>query len=404
MGPVPWSLDAPRVNNLYSKASHVELRAKVRRFVEEEVQPNIDRWEEEGSIPREVHVKAARAGFYNVGIPTEYGGTIIPDMDVFHGCIIAEELSRPGALGFPASLLTWGIGLPPILRWGSEELKRRIAPGVASGEKLISLCISEPQTSGSDVANLATTAKREGDHYIVNGSKTLITTGMRADWFTVAVRTGGKGIGGVSLLVLEKGMPGFQQHDLKKMGWLCSDTAMLTFDNVRVPTANLIGKENQGFRYVMLNFNNERLSMATQSIAASRVAFEEAVTYARQRKTFGRPIIKNQGIRWKLMEVARQIEASQCMHDLCALRVQAEKDGMEPDPLLVARLSLLKVQCTRLMELACREACQIFGGRSFLRGGRAAKVERLYREVRVMAIGGGSEEIMLDLASRQARL
>ncbi|HMT42849.1 acyl-CoA dehydrogenase family protein, partial [Sphingorhabdus sp.] len=310
--------------------------------------------------------------------------------DIFHSLVQSEEMCRPGAGGIPASLMTHGIGLPPILAMGSEEMKQRIAPAVLAGEKIISLGITEP-SGGSDVANLKTKAERKGASYIVNGSKTYITSGMRADYVTTAVRTGGPGMGAVSLLLIETDRPGFSRTALAKMGWHASDTATLHFDNVEVPAENLIGPENGGFMGIMRNFNGERLGMAQQAAAYARVCFEDALDWAQQREVFGKPLIRNQAIRHKLADMLRQINTTQAWIDQCAWSVREGKA-------FPGDFALLKVQATRTMEYCAREACQILGGASFMRG---CRVERIYREVRVMAIGGGSEEIMFDLASRQ---
>ena len=398
---IPFSVSGPRMSFYEEKESHRRLRKGVREFVAEHITPFLADWEEAGEMPRDIHIKAAQhpSGFYNMRIPAEYGGSGGEDLDTFHLNITHEEIIRCGSTGVPVSLMTWNIALPPIIQHGSEDLKRRIIPGVASGEKLIALCITEPW-GGSDVGGIRTTAEDKGDHFVMNGTKTFITTGMRADFYTVAALTGSS----MTLFVVERSFPGIKLTGMKKMGWICSDTAIVNFDNVKVPKANVIGEVGKGFKYVMHNFNGERLSVAAYCVAASRVCMEEAIKYARVRKTFGKPLIANQGIRWKIMEVCKEIEASQALLDLCTFAFDKNRRGEKTDSLMVSRLSLLKLKATRTFEMAAREACQIFGGKSFLRTGPGATVERLYREVRVLAIGGGSEEIMLDLASRQAKL
>ncbi|MEO8144357.1 MAG: acyl-CoA dehydrogenase family protein, partial [Betaproteobacteria bacterium] len=234
---------------------HEAFRDTVRRFVERELMPHAADWDEAGEFPRELYRKAAGAGLLGVGYPEEYGGT---PADFFFRIVSAEELARVGAGGLSASLFSHTIGAPPIAAVGSEELKRRVLPSILAGEKISALAITEPG-GGSDVASLKTSARKEAGEYIVNGEKTFITSGMRADYVTVAVRTGGPGAAGVSLLLIERDRPGFTRAPLKKMGWWCSDTASLHFDNVRVPAANLIGEENAGFRAIMRNFNSERL-------------------------------------------------------------------------------------------------------------------------------------------------
>ena len=263
-------------------------------------------------------------------------------------------------------------------------------PEILAGRKISALAITEPG-AGSDVANLQTRARRDGGDYVVNGCKTFITSGMRADYYTVAVRTGGPGKDGISLLVIEREMPGFTRTPLKKMGWWASDTATLYFDDCRVPVGHLLGEENQGFTLIMRNFNRERLGMAAGCAGYAQVCLDEAVAYARERETFGRKLIEHQVIRHKLVDMAMRINATQAYLESVAWRIGQGENA-------VADICLLKNQATQTMEFCAREAVQIFGGAGFMRG---PKVERIYREVRVNAIGGGAEEIMRDLAARQ---
>ena len=389
-GENPFDFDNRYQSPFYTE-DHRAWRATVRKFVETELMPNVEAWEEAGELPRELYKKAADIGLIGMGFPAEYGGT--PVEDGFFGIVTSEEMGRLGAGGVNASLLIHGIGLPPVVNFGSEEMKQRIAPQVIAGEKIHALAITEP-SGGSDVANIKTNAKDMGDHYLVNGSKMFITSGVNADYYTVAVRTGDDSRSGISLLLLERDMPGFTRTGLKKMGWWASDTAALYFDDVKVPKENLIGKEGEGFLYIMKNFNSERLGMAAGANAAARVCLEDSLAWARDRHTFGQRLADHQVIRHKFAEMARKINATQAYLEQCATRVHA---GETP----VADLSLLKVQATLTMEFCAREAMQILGGAGFMRGSR---VERIYREVRVMAIGGGSEEIMRDLVARQMRI
>ncbi len=388
----PLEFDATRLPCPHMGASHEAWRKSLRSFVDAEIAPNINEWDEAGAFPRELHQKAAAVGLLGLGFPEEFGG-VKDGVDLFHSIIASEELSRAGSGGLVAGLMTHGIGLPPIIALGGDEIKQRIAPSVLAGEKLIALCITEPG-GGSDVANIKTKATRKGDHYVVNGEKTFITTGCRADYLTVAVRTGGEGAGGLSFLLIEADRPGVSRTRLAKMGWWMSDTASIHFDDVEVPAQNLIGQENAGFAGIVTNFNMERLTMAAQAIAFSRVCIEDAAAWARERQTFGKPLAKHQVIRHKFAEMVRMVNASTAYLDNCTWQVQ---NGASP----IADLSLLKVQATRCMEFCAREAMQILGGAGFMRG---CRVERIYREVRVMAIGGGSEEIMNDLAARQMGL
>ncbi|GLR65687.1 acyl-CoA dehydrogenase [Acidocella aquatica] len=381
--------DAWRVRSPFYNETHEEISHLVRRFIQKEVLPNLDHWEATCDTPRELNRKAGEAGITGLGFPEQYGGTS-EGIDIFHNLVCAEELALAGAGGIHSVLMTHFVALPPVLAMGSEEMKQRIAPAVLRGEKIMALGITEP-SGGSDVARLKTTAVRRGGKYIVNGSKMFISNGMRADYYVVAVRTGGEGMKGISLLLIEKGSPGFTQTKLDKMGWHCSDTAALYFDDVEVPVENLIGPENGGFIKILENFNAERLVAAQSCCGQARVCLTEAAEWAKQRYTFGKRLTEHQVIRVKLADMQRHIDTTQAFVDLCAWRFREGKIN-------AADFALLKVQATRTFERVAREAAQVLGGASYIRG---TKTERLYREVRVYAIGGGSEEILLDLAGRQ---
>ena len=377
----------PQRSSPYYTPEHAAFRETVRRFVAREIEPYATEWDEAGEFPRELYKKAAAVGLLQLRFPEEYGGIAC---DRFYRIVYAQELARAGSGGISASLNSHTIGAPPIARFGSEAMKARVLPPILAGEKISALAITEP-SAGSDVANLKTTARRDGEHFIVRGEKTFITSGMRADYYSVAVRTGGPGMGGISLLLIERDTPGFTRTPLKKMGWWASDTATLHFDDCRVPADNLIGSEHGGFKVIMGNFNDERLGMAVGANAFARVAFDEALAYARLRETFGKPLIRNQVIRHKLVDMRQRVEATQAMIELTAWRLD-RGDHAVPD------LCMLKNQATQTLAFCASEAVQIFGGAGFMRG---AKVERIYREVKVNAIGGGAEEIMKDLAARQ---
>lgn len=370
---------------------HEAFRDTIRRFVEKEIEPYVAAWDEAETFPRELYKKAAEVGLLGIGFPEEYGG--IDGTDIYHTYIVAEELARAGGGGVQAGLLSHSIGAPPINALGTAEQKSKWLPPILAGDIISALAITEP-SAGSDVAQLKTTARRDGDHYVVNGSKTFITSGMRADVITVAVRTGDAGLGGISLLLIEAGTPGFERTALKKMGWWASDTATLYFDDCRVPAENLLGPENKGFAAVMNNFNMERVGMAAGANALARVCVDEAIGYARERITFGKRLADHQVIRHKIVDMMQAVNATQGYLEVVARRILA---GENP----IADFCMVKVQATKTLELCAREAMQIFGGAGFMRGN---KVERIYREVRVYAIGGGSEEIMRDLAARQLGL
>jgi acyl-CoA dehydrogenase len=384
--------DALRPPSPFMGETHRAWRESLRRFVERELMPHVAEWDEAGHVPREVFLKAGAFGLLGAGYPEKYGGWS-EGYDRFHGIVTSEELARMGAGGVSAALMVHGIGLPPILAIGAEEMKERIAAPVLRGEMQISLAITEPD-AGSDVANISTRAERRGDHYVVNGAKMFITGGMTSRYATTAVRTGGPGAGGISLLLIDLEGKGVSRTSLKKQGWWASDTAAIHFDDVVVPEADLVGAENQGFLGIMHNFNGERLGMASGAVASARVCIEDAAAWAQARKTFGKRLADHQVIRHKIADMVRRVNATTAYLEHCAWRVM---QGETP----VADLCLLKVQATQTLEFCAREATQIMGGAGYMRGSR---VERIYREVRVNAIGGGSEEIMRDLAARQLGL
>lgn len=376
------------VKSPYYSAEHETFRDQMRRFVKAEIEPGLPAWEAAGEVPLSVYRKAAEVGLLGLGFPERYGGFEAPDG--FYRLIAIEQLARSGSGGIVAALGSLGIGLPPIVALGSEELKRKYLPPVLAGDKIAALAITEP-SGGSDVANLKTVALRDGDDYVVNGQKTFITSGMRADVITVAVRTGEPGFNGISLLAVDGDAPGLSRTPLDKMGWLCSDTATLYFDDCRVPAANLIGPENQGFLGIMRNFNGERLALATQAYGHAQVCLEESVAYARERETFGKPLIKHQIIRHKLVEMRSRIEALKATLENLVWRVD---QGEAPIP----ELCMLKTFATDTLEHCANEAVQIHGGAGYMRD---CKVERIYRETKVLSIGGGASEVMRELAARQ---
>ena len=373
---------------------HEAFRETMRRFVAREIAPHVSEWDEAGEFPREMYRKAAQAGLLAPGFPEEYGGA---PADLLMHVVLSEEIALAGSGGVHASLFSHQIGCPPIAAVGSEELKRRVLPPVLAGERISALAITEPG-GGSDVANLKTSARKEGAEYVVNGEKTFITSGMRADFYTVAVRTremsGGRGADGISLLLVERDRPGFTRAPLKKMGWWCSDTASLHFDGVRVPASNLIGEENAGFRAIMRNFNAERLGMAAGAVGFAQCCLDDALAWARERVTFGKPLIERQAIRHKLVEMQTRLHAARAMVYDTAWKLTGEPR----DPRWIAQLCMAKNFATRAMQFCADEAVQTLGGAGFIRGSRA---ERVYREAKVMQIGGGAEEIMKDLAAKQ---
>jgi acyl-CoA dehydrogenase len=376
-----------------SSPEHEQFRATLRGFIAREITPFVNEWDEAETFPLSLYQKTAALGITGIGFAEDWGGT---PTDVFYKIILAEEFACCGSGGVQASLNSHTIALPPIAEVGSVELKQRVLPPVLSGDKVAALAITEPG-GGSDVAALQTTAVLDGDHYVVNGEKTFITSGMRAHFITTAVRTdpSSKGAKGISLLVIDGDTPGLTRSPLKKMGWWCSDTAHLHFDNCRVPVRHLVGEEHHGFKYIMANFNAERLSMAALAYGYAQVCFEEALDWARQRQTFGQALSERQVVRHKLMDMHMRIVAARStVHEL-AYRIEHRLG----DPAaLVAHIAMAKVLATQAMQFCADQALQILGGMGYMRGTRS---ERIYREVKVMMIGGGSEEIMKDLAAKQ---
>jgi acyl-CoA dehydrogenase len=369
---------------------HELFRDSVRAFVGREIAPHVQAWDEAETFPRELYFRAAQIGLLGLGYPEEYGGT---PADPWYRLIATEEIARAGSGGLMASLFSHNIGLPPVLAHGSPALKQLIAPAVLRGEMIAALAITE-SSGGSDVARLRTTARREGGEWVIAGEKVFITSGMRADWITLAVRTGSKGAAGISLIAVAGDTPGLTRTPLAKMGWWCSDTAQLHFDGCRVPADHLIGEEGSGFKAIMENFNGERLLMSAGANAFAQVCYDEALEWARQRQTFGAPLVSHQAIRHKLMDMQMRIASTRAwLHALIERQIAGDTSGE-----WVAELCLLKNHSTQTMQFCADQAVQILGGMGFMRG---TKSERIYREVKVMMIGGGAEEIMKELAARQ---
>ena len=371
----------------YFTESHEMVRKSVRDFVKKEVLPFIDEWEEAGGFPREIYKKAADMDILGIGFPEEYGG--IP-ANVFYRVAVTEELMRSGSGGFCAGLGSLNIAVPPILSMGSEAQKQRFVPPVLAGEKVAALAITEP-VGGSDVASLQTTAVRDGDHYVLNGSKTFITSATVADYVTCAVRTGGEGAQGVSLIVVEADSPGYSVSEkLKKTGWWASDTAEIYFDDCRVPVDNLLGEENKGFSGIMANFESERLALAIMANMTARLALEDALKYAKERRAFGKSLSGFQVTRHKLVDMATAVEVSTAFTYRVAAKMGAGINQFK-------EVSMAKNFACSVSDKVTYDAVQIFGGHGYMRENR---VERLYRDNRILSIGGGTTEIMKEIVSK----
>lgn len=364
------------------------LRESVRRFCEREVLPHLESWEEQGSVPRELHAAAATAGILGIGFPEEAGGSGGSPIDAL---VVAEELILAGgSSGLVAALYTHGIGLPHLVAAGDPALIDRVARPVLAGQKIVSLAITEPD-GGSDVAGLRTRAVRDGDHYVVTGSKLYITSGTRADFITTAVRTGGDGAGGISLIVIDRDLPGVTvSAPLRKMGWLCSDTAELRFDEVRVPVANLIGAEGSGFHSIVQQFAAERLSIAVQAYATAQRCLDLSIAWTQQRETFGRPLASRQVVAHRLAEMARDT-------DVARTYTRAVVDDWLAGADVLMTVAMAKNTAVAACDRVVDAAVQLHGGMGYMRG---CEVERHYRDSRILGIGGGTTEIMTEIVAR----
>ncbi|MBW2523012.1 MAG: acyl-CoA dehydrogenase family protein [Deltaproteobacteria bacterium] len=373
---------------MYETEEHAELRKQARRFAERHIAPHARDWEEANEFPRELYRELAAAGLLGVGYAEELGGS---GGDLSHALAVSEELIVHGTSpGTVAGLGSHAIALPPIVAFGTAEQKRALLPPVLAGERIAALAITEPGC-GSDVAALRTRAARDGDHYVVNGAKTFITSGCRADLITTAVRTGGSGHGGISLLAIEATTPGFTvSSKLSKMGWWASDTAELTFEDCRVPAENLIGVENAGFVPIMQNFVAERLMLVGNCVAIGELAYRESVRYARERQAFGKSLMGFQVTRHKLADMASRIAAARALMDDLLQRLLRN----DASPALAA---MAKNVATDMCCFVCDQAVQIHGGYGFM---RETIVERLYRDARLYPIGGGTREVMNEIIAK----
>lgn len=367
----------------------LELRRTVRSFMEREVLPHLDTWEAEGELPRSLHRKAGEAGLLGVALPEKAGGG---GGDFLDALVVTEEIHYAGGSGgLVASLLTCGIAVPHMAAVGDpDQIEKWVAPALA-GDKVCSLAISEPD-GGSDVAGIRTTARREGDEYVINGAKTFITSGCRADFITTAVRTGEEGARGLSLIVVEKPTPGLTvTRKLDKMGWRCSDTAELSYEDVRVPAENLVGPEGSGFFQIATQFVPERLSLAVQGYATAQRALDLTVEWCRMRETFGRPLISRQLVQHTLTDMARRIDVARSYTREIAARHAAGED-------VIAEACFAKNTAVETGEWVVNEAVQLHGGLGYM---SESEVERHYRDVRILGIGGGTTEILTGLAAKR---
>ncbi|MFL0177935.1 acyl-CoA dehydrogenase family protein [Mycobacterium sp. SMC-15] len=375
--------------SIWTTAERQELRKTVRGFVEREILPHVDEWERSGELPRELHRKAAEVGLLGAGFPEEVGGS---GGDGADAVIVCEEMHQAGAPGGVfASLFTCGIAVPHMIASGNARLIDEFVRPTLAGEKIGSLAITEPG-GGSDVGHLRTTARLDGDHYVVNGSKTFITSAVRGDYVVTAVRTGGPGAAGVSLLVVEKGTPGFEvSRKLEKMGWRSSDTAELSYADARVPVANLVGVENTGFAQIASAFVSERVGLAAQAYSSAQRCLDLTLTWCRDRETFGRPLISRQAVQNTLAEMARRIDVARVY-----TRHVVERQ-LAGEAFLIPEVCFAKNTAVEAGEWVANQAVQLFGGMGYM---AESEVERQYRDMRIIGIGGGTTEILTSLAAK----
>ncbi|MDX1890305.1 acyl-CoA dehydrogenase family protein [Mycolicibacterium sp. 050158] len=365
------------------------LRKSVRDFADREILPHVAEWERDGEIPRELHLKAGRAGLLGANFPEAVGGG---GGDAADAVIICEELHQAGVPGGVfASLFTCGIAVPHMIASGDERLIDAYVRPTLRGEKIGSLAITEPG-GGSDVGHLTTRAVRDGDDYVINGAKTYITSGVRADFVVTAARTGGPGAAGVSLIVVDKGTPGFEvSRKLEKMGWRSSDTAELSYTDVRVPVKNLIGAENSGFLQIAAAFVSERVGLAAQAYASAQRCLDLTVAWCRDRQTFGRPLISRQSVQNTLAEMARKVDVARVY-----TRHLVERQ-LAGDTNLITEVCFAKNTAVEAGEWVANAGVQLFGGMGYM---AESEIERQYRDMRIIGIGGGTTEILTGLAAK----
>ena len=378
-------------DSIYETGEHAAFRDQIRRFVIEEIRPNADAWEAAGEFPRDVFLKMGALGFLGVRYPDAFGGA---EMDTFGSVVLAEELGRSGLSGFAISTLVHtDMASPHLERYGTPEQKANYLPGIVAGEIVTAIGVTEPG-AGSDVAAITTRAERRGNGWVLNGGKMFITNGVLGDLYFIAAKTDPdvKPSRGVSIFIVEKGTPGFKvASQLDKMGWRCSDTAELVFDNVELTADALLGAEGRGFYQIMDNFQNERLVIGAMAVGEAERALEITLDYVRDRKAFGGTLWDKQAVRHKLAECAGRCEAvKRLIHHTAWL----DAEGRD----CVREVSMIKVEAARMLQQVVYECQQLHGGAGYMRG---MEIERLYRDARVQAIGGGASEVMLEEVAKR---
>jgi len=376
------------MDNIYITPEHELLREQIARFIAREVEPHALAWEEAGCTPREVLRKLGDAGLFGLMYSSEYGGA---EADALTNLVFAEALSQSTFGGFIITVLVHtDMASPHLHHAGTKAQLEKYMPGVIAGRTITAVGITEPG-AGSDVAGIRTTAKRDGEHWVLNGTKMFITNGVHADLYFIAAKTT-QARHGMSMFIVEKGTPGFTVgRALKKSGWLSSDTAELVLDNVRIPSANLLGEENKGFYAVMKNFQTERIALAAMAVGHCTQALAMTLDFVRQRQAFGAPLFEKQTIRQRLAMLDARVQAARAFMYQCAWRVTQQHD-------VVQQVSMLKALTGELVNEVVQTCQQFHGGMGYM---RETAIERLWRDARVLAIGGGATEVMLDEVAKR---
>ena len=375
------------MNNYYFTSEHQLFRKSLRDFLNHEIVPHIDQWEEEGEIPKSAFKKLGDMGYYGLGFEESYGGM---STDIFYTMILVEELNKCNSAGTAASLLSHStLALEHLSKNGSEFLKKNyLKPGI-SADLIGCLAISEPQ-AGSDVSNIQTKAEDNGDHYMINGSKTFITNGVKCDFYVAAVRTGEKGYDGISMMVIDRYDSGIKTSALKKLGWHASETAEISFDNVRVPKENLIGEINKGFYYIMEKFELERLILSTGALASAEYALEYGLQYLSERKAFNRSLNTFQELRHRVAQLSAELACLKAFnYQIC--------DALQRKENVTKECAMSKLLCTEFMDKLSYQILQFLGGYGYMEEYKAA---RIFRDSRIGTIGGGTSEIMREIIAK----
>ncbi len=376
---------------IYFTEEHRQFRDNLRRYIGQKIVPRAAPWEEAGMVPREVMRQMGELGYLGIRYPETYGGS---GLDTVYSAILAEELGRSTFGGYAVTVTVHtDMASPHLANFGSPEQLQRYLPSLIRGEKVCAVAVTEPD-AGSDVAGIRTRAVRDGDHWVINGSKMFITNGVHGDLYFVGAKTDptAKGSRGISIFIVEKGTPGFRVgRSLKKSGWLCSDTAELVFENCRIPAANLLGGENKGFYQIMRNFQNERMVIGAQAMGEAARAIEMTVDYVRDRKAFGATLWDKQAIRQRLAMRAAQVEAGRALVYHAAWLDAQGKD-------CVKEVSMVKALCGELVNKVLYDCQQFHGGFGYM---HETTIARMVRDARVEAIGGGATEVMLEEVAKR---